>query len=64
MCGVKSSQLSYLIIYHAMTQACKAVWHKMRREESAVKQVRRIQQSEAIRNIDEALQHVTLSFGE
>jgi hypothetical protein len=31
MCGVESSQLSYLIIYHAMAQACKAVWDISRR---------------------------------
>ena len=64
MSGVKSSQLSLLIIYDTIVQASEAVSYTMRWEESAVKQVRHIQQPEAIKNIDEALQHVMLTLGQ
>ena len=63
-CGVESSQLSLLIVCGAIIQACEAVWYTMRQEVSSAKQVRHIGQFEAIRNVDESLQHVLLSFGE
>jgi len=62
--GVESSQVSFLAICDAIIQACKAVWYLKRREGSAIKQVRHIGQSEAIRSVDKALQHVVLSFGQ